>query len=109
MSSWREKLHESAEKAREEERIQREPLNAAGTERLVDLSDRIARKVKTTGAKWKIWKEAWLGSDELEPQWIQLAILGELRAIRGELEKMNEGGGRQLRREGSPLDQEATD
>ncbi|MEV4622115.1 hypothetical protein AB0J74_25820 [Asanoa sp. NPDC049573] len=82
---WRENLHDAAERQRAAEREQQAPLNAAGTEKLIDLSDRIARKTRTTGARWKIWKEAWIGTDELEPQWIQLAILGELRAIREEL------------------------
>lgn len=61
--------------------------NEEGTRKLLDLSNRIARKVRTTGARWKIWKEAWLGSDELEPQWIWLAMLGELRRIRQLLEQ----------------------
>ena len=79
---------ERGNERRAQEAAELAAATVAGTARLVDLSDRIARKVKTTGAKWKIWKEAWLGSDELEPQWIQLAILGELRAIRHELAEL---------------------
>lgn len=82
---WRERLHEIAEQSRAERREREASDNAAGTVKLLDLSHRIARKVSIVGAKWRIWKEAHVGTDELEPQWIQLAILGELRAIREEL------------------------
>jgi hypothetical protein len=84
-------LGEAAEEQRAKEAALRAERNLAGTAKLIDLSNRIARKVRTTGARWKIWNEAWLGSDELEPQWIQLAILGELRAIRQLLEQQQQG------------------